>query len=91
MANVVELIATERNELALEFRDKGKIKEASQLLVENEVYLNDNFIRYKSSKLKKYAEQQKDDRDNMDEINWSRQRKIMRESQFQKRRQQSSK
>jgi len=91
MANVVELIATERNELALEFRDKGKIKEARQLLGENEDYLSSNSVRYKSSKLKKYAEQQVEDRDNTDEKNWCRQRKIMREAQCQIRSQQSSK
>ena len=91
MANMVELIATERNELALEFRDKGKIKEASQMLFENEGYLNENFIRYKSPKLQKYAEQQRQDRDNMDAKNWGSQRKKMRANQFRNRRQQDSK
>ena len=88
---MVELIATERNELALEFRDKGKIKEASQMLFENEGYLNENFIRYKSPKLQKYAEQQRQDRDNMDAKNWGSQRKKMRANQFRNRRQQDSK
>jgi len=91
MANVIELIATERNELALELRDKGRTQEACRLLSTNEAYLNDNFARYKSPKLKKYAEQQKEDRDNMDAQNWHRQRKIMREIQFDNRSQQSSK
>jgi len=82
MADVIELIATERNELALKLRDKGKMKQACQLLFENEAYLKDNAVRYDSQKLKKYAEQQREDRYNMDEANWARQRKIMRKHQF---------
>ena len=91
MANVVELIATERNELALEFRDKGNIKEAQQILFDNMSYLNDNFHRYNSPKLKRYAEEQKEDSDNMDAKNWRKQRKSMRASQFQNNYQQSEK
>jgi Ca-activated chloride channel family protein len=91
MADVIELIATERNELALKLRDKGKIKQACELLVENGWYLKDNAFRYDSQKLKKYAEQQIEDRDNMDEANWARQRKIMREHQFYNNSQQGKK
>ena len=91
MANVVELIATERNELALELRDEGKIEQACQLLSENESYLNDNSVRYNSPKLRGYAGQQKEDMDNMDAENWARQRKIMRKSQFENNRQEGSK
>ena len=91
MADVIELIATERNELALKLRDKGEMKQACELLVENEAYLKDNAVRYDSQKLKKYAEQQREDRYNMDEANWSRQRKIMREHQFYNKSQQGTK
>ena len=69
---------------------KGDIKEARRLLGENEHYLYSNSVRYKSPQLSKYAEQQKEDMDNMDSVNWVKQRKIMRESQFQKNTQQSS-
>jgi len=91
MADVVELIATERNELALESRDEGKVKEARRMLAENEEYLKANSVRYKSPALKDYAGQQIEDRENMDEESWGKQRKIMREAQFQRRRQQRSK
>ncbi len=91
MADVIELIATERNELALKLRDKGKTKQACELLVENGWYLKDNAFRYDSQKLKKYAEQQIEDRDNMDEANWARQRKIMRKYQFDNNSQQGKK
>jgi Ca-activated chloride channel family protein len=91
MADVIELIATERNELALKLRDKGKMKQACELLTENEAYLKDNAVLYDSQKLKKYAEQQREDRYNMDEANWARQRKIMREQQFKNKSQQGTK
>jgi len=91
MADVIELIATERNELALKLRDKGKMKQACELLTENEAYLKDNAVLYNSQKLRKYAEQQREDRDNMDEANWIRQRKIMREQQFKNKSQQDTK
>jgi Ca-activated chloride channel family protein len=91
MADVVELIATERNELALKLRDKGKMKQACELLTANGAYLERNGILYDSQKLKKYAEQQREDRNNMDEANWKRQRKIMREQQFKNKSQQSTK
>jgi hypothetical protein len=91
MADVIELIATERNELALKLRDNGEMKQACELLFENEAYLKDNAVRYDSQKLKKYAEQQREDRYNMDEANWTRQRKIMREYQFFNKSQQGTK
>jgi Ca-activated chloride channel family protein len=91
MADVIELIATERNELALKLRDKGKMKQACELLLDNEAYLRDNAFRYDSQKLKKYAEQQLEDRDNMDEKNWTRGRKIMRRNQFYNKSQQGTK
>ena len=91
MADVIELIATERNELALKLRDKGEMKQARELLLGNEAYLRDNAFRYNSQKLKKYAEQQREDRDNMDEKNWTRGRKIMRKQQFDNKSQQGKK
>jgi len=91
MADVVELIATERNELALKLRDEGKVKQARELLTTNGAYLERNGALYDSQKLKTYAEQQREDRNNMDKANWTRQRKIMREHQFKNYSQQRTK
>lgn len=88
MANVVELIATERNEIALELRDEGKIEEAKDMLVQNSDYLTKNATRYQSTRLGVCAEQQISDSANMDEENWTRQRKVMRSEQFKSKRQQ---
>ena len=82
MIDVIELIATEKNEKALELRDKGKIKECRKVLVENEAFLSSSAVRYNSPRLKKYAKEQKDDYSNLDEANWTRQRKSMRAGQY---------
>jgi Ca-activated chloride channel family protein len=89
MVKVVELIATERNEMALSLRDKGKIKEAKDLLGVNEEYLHSNATLYNSPQLYEYEQQQVEDKKNMDERNWTRQRKVMRSNQFRSRTQQS--
>ena len=86
MVDVVELIATERNELAMRLRDKGKIKEARKALLDNSIYLRSNAERYKavtkSKKLRKYDSQNRNDAENLDERNWKRQRKVMQKGQF---------
>ncbi len=81
MADVVELTATQRNELALELRDKGRAEDARRILTENESYLRGGAVMYDSKKLADYAKSQREDCDNMDEANWSRQRKLMRAGQ----------
>ncbi len=89
MVDVVEMIATERNEMAVALRDKGDIGGAHKLLKENEFYLNTNAELYNSSRLQVYAEQQKQDYSNLDEANWTRQRKTMRAYQYSNSTQQS--
>jgi Ca-activated chloride channel family protein len=79
--DTIELIATGQNELAVKLRDKGKIAEARQVLIQNEAFLNDNADRYNSQKLKDYGYQNKVDSENLDEKNWVNQRKQMRETQ----------
>jgi Ca-activated chloride channel family protein len=91
MVDVVELIATERNELAMQLRDKGKIDEARKALKSNYEYLSSNAALYNSPRLKKYAIENEQDSMNLDEENYKKQRKIMRESQFQRATQQRAK
>ncbi|MHC4153270.1 MAG: RNA-binding protein [Planctomycetota bacterium] len=89
MVKVVELIANEQNELALRLRDEGKIKEAKDLLSSNEQYLHSNATLYNSPHLREYEQQQVEDKMNMDERSWTRQRKVMRQRQFSSKMQQS--
>ncbi|MCE5230016.1 VWA domain-containing protein [bacterium] len=81
MISVVELIGAERNMLATELRDRGRIEDARRLLGQNVYYLNDNAVRYQSDILTKQYLQNKDDAANLDDRNWQSQRKIMRENQ----------
>jgi len=92
MVDVVELIATERNELAMRLRDQGKIKEAHKLLISNIDYLGENYKKFdsikKSERLNEYQYLNTTDAENLDEQSWGVQRKRMQESQFQNRSQQ---
>lgn len=95
MVDVVELVAIERNELAVQLRDKGQIEEARRELKSNEKYLSKNYMLFKSMskkapKLKVFAEIQMMDAEGIaDESNWSKQRKGMKEQQYQRQIQQA--
>jgi hypothetical protein len=92
MVDVVELIAVERNELALELRDKGNIKEARDMLIDNESYLRSNSVKYNDSgragRLGAYAGMQREDADNLGQKDWTVQRKRMRGRQSIRKQQQ---
>jgi len=88
LAQAVELIATRRNELALELRDKGKTDQAKQVLAQNEQYLRSNASHLNSDRLGEYALEQQSQKERMDSENWSETRKEMRESQFKTKQQQ---
>jgi len=81
MVGVVELIATERNELATTLRDSGNINDAKKLLSDNADYLNSNAARYNSPKLKELGTDNYKDADNLSGPAWGRQRKVMRDRQ----------
>ena len=81
MVNVVNLIAVEKNVLAMRLRDEGKVAEAKKVLTDNSMYLNDNASRYNSEKLRQYGTQQQIDASNLDEANWNKNRKNMQQTQ----------
>jgi Ca-activated chloride channel family protein len=87
--DVIEQIAIERNKMALQLRDEGKIQKAEEELKANAVFLKEQASKYNSKKLDGYATENCRDADNLDEENWTRQRKSMRASQFQRETQQS--
>lgn len=80
-SDVIEQIAIENNQRALALRDKGQIRQAQTILMENADYLNSNANRLNSQKLASYAAENTADADHLEEQNWTRQRKSMRESQ----------
>jgi Ca-activated chloride channel family protein len=81
LADAVEQIAIENNQRALALRDNGQTAEARQVLYENAGYLRSKAEYTGSRKLDGYAGENETDADNLDEANWTRQRKVMRESQ----------
>ncbi len=79
----VALIANERNRAALTLRDRGKTREAEQLLEENVRFLDKKAEKHSSKKLKKLAT---DNRQDQKKISapapvWNKQRKSMRARQ----------
>ncbi|MHC5179151.1 MAG: vWA domain-containing protein, partial [Planctomycetota bacterium] len=77
----VEQIAIENNEKALALRDKGKVAEAKAELISNSVYLRSNAAVLDSEKLDAYAYENETDADAVQQEDWNRTRKGMRESQ----------
>ncbi|MHC5157129.1 MAG: hypothetical protein ACYSOZ_03375 [Planctomycetota bacterium] len=80
-ADVVEQIEIENNEKALALRDAGQIPQATQMLIDNSSYLRSNAPALSSPKLDAYASENKRDAKAVQQEDWNRQRKVMRESQ----------
>jgi Ca-activated chloride channel family protein len=89
MIAVVTQTAVERNKLAVELRDKGRIEEARVALTDNAAYLKENASRFGSKDLGAYSERNAFDARNLDDANWGRQRKDMRYMQRSAEHQQS--
>ncbi|MBM4089427.1 MAG: VWA domain-containing protein [Planctomycetes bacterium] len=89
MIAVVTQTAVERNKLAVELRDKGRIDEAHAALTANAGYLKLNASKLDSAALGLYADRNVVDARNLDDANWGRQRKDMRYMQRSSEAQQS--
>jgi len=88
--DVVELIAAERNALAVQLRDAGKIEDARRNLLLNERYLRSNAWKWGSTRLGDYAFQNAEDADKLEDREWGKQRKIMRADQLHRSQQQQA-
>ena len=79
----IELLANEKNRLALELRDKGRTREAERVLEDNVRFLNKKAARHKSNKLKKLAKDNRQDQKTLSAPApvWKKQRKVMRQRQ----------
>jgi Ca-activated chloride channel family protein len=82
---VVELLAVERNEMAMKLRDQGKIEQARQALNDNVVYLQAAAKDYDCPSLDKYAADNAKQTEKLDEANWNQSRKGMVEGQTMRR------
>ncbi len=83
MVKAIELVANERNRMALMLNDQGRTREARQVLQDNAAWLDDNFQRYKAPSLQKLKRANNEDASNLDGENYRRQRKKMRKRQIE--------
>ena len=89
MTGAIEQLAVEKNKLALQLRDEGKVKEARKLLLDNANQLAEEAAKYESKSLEKLKDINIDDAENLDEDKWAKQRKSMRRQQYKWQNQQS--
>ena len=89
MADAVMQIATLKNILAVDLRDKGKIAEAKTVLEETAKYLETKAEQLESVELGKYGALNRADADNLDEARWGARRKLMRNNQYRNVQQQA--
>jgi Ca-activated chloride channel family protein len=91
MTEVVLQRATAANKLATQLRDSGDVKQAKEVLRDNQGYLELNAGLLKSSKLSNYAKEQQVDLESLDDdAKYRLRRKEMRSQQFKNSNQQIS-
>lgn len=83
MVRAVQLIAIEKNRLAVTLRDQGDTDRAQRILQDNAQWLNSNSARYNAPSLKQLETQNRDDARNLTPKKWKTQRKRMRRVQHQ--------
>lgn len=83
MVKAIELVANERNRMALLLNDQGKTREAQQVLRDNAAWLDGNFQRYKAPSLKRLEKANNEDASNLEGESYRRQRKKMRKRQIE--------
>ncbi|TFG49163.1 MAG: VWA domain-containing protein [Candidatus Brocadiia bacterium] len=88
MADVIELLAVERNEIAIQFRDKGDIDKARKVFLDNSSFLKSNASRYNSQRLSEYSDQILKESEKLEADQWNMSRKQIRQSQYQRSTQQ---
>jgi Ca-activated chloride channel family protein len=75
MASAIEQIAVERNLLAINLRDQGRVEEARRVLRENAAFLAENARRYESLTLQIYSESQEVTAAGLNDEQWNATRK----------------
>ena len=75
-------VATERNIMATQLRDQGKVEEARELLLMNSGYLQQQAAELQSEALDEYGLENDADADNLAPGAWRARRKAMRDSQY---------
>ncbi|MCK6573803.1 VWA domain-containing protein [Myxococcota bacterium] len=82
MVSAVELIANERNALAVSLRDRGEVQRAREVLRDNAAYLQSNSVQLDAPALEMLRKENESDAENLEGEGWNRQRKSMRKKQL---------
>ena len=88
MTALTEQLAVEKNKRAVELRDQGFVEEAQKVLLDNATHLAEEAAKYDSKFLEKLSDMNRDDAKNLDDKNWKKQRKSMRQQQYKLKKQQ---
>jgi Ca-activated chloride channel family protein len=89
MVAVVEQVGNDNSKRALALRDRGLVDQAAVALAANAAYLSDNAARLGSDKLRQQGQSNSAASSSLDDAQWGRRRKQMREEQHQVDTQQS--
>ena len=89
MVSAVRMVANEMNKKALELRDKGKVKQAQELLENNFRDLNNYANEFDDDTLRKDAKFNRQQAGQVSGKNWNKARKSMRKMQYMNDMQQS--
>ncbi len=89
MESVVEQVAARNNRYAVTLRDKGKVKEARDMLLFNHEYLGKYSILLNSSNLERLADVNVEDANNLEGEDYRERRKMMRAEQQRSKNQQT--
>lgn len=81
LSSCVLQIATERNRMATEYRDRGDVSGAEKLLKDNAAYLETHYERLGDEELKRRSTLNATQAGALSDQNWNRNRKMMREAQ----------
>lgn len=82
MSAVAEQLAAEKNNLAIQLRDQGKIAEAQQVFLDNALCLAEEAAQYHSQTLQDLQQNSLRAAQHLDSHNWQRQRKLIREQWY---------
>lgn len=82
MVAVASQIGAERNQVATALRDEGKVEEAREVFEATAGYLRKNAEEYEDDQLKADADANYEASQNLDEKDWNRQRKKVKELQY---------
>jgi Ca-activated chloride channel family protein len=81
LEDAIMQVGAERNMMATELRDQGKVEEAKQLLLMNSAFLSQQAAELQSEQLDSYAAENDEDSKKLSPKFWNARRKQMRDSQ----------